>query len=71
MRFTDSPYEQMMQQIPAGRETALGPPALPPEHPCYGCPYGRNAPCIGTCYRNLVKRYDSGESAHQIKKNDT
>jgi len=52
MRFTNSPYEKVMQQIPAGRERALGPPALPPDHPCYRCPY---RPCLGICYRSLVK----------------
>ncbi len=52
IRFTDSPYEQMMQQIPAGRE-AQKPPALPPGHPCHGCPY---RPCLGICYRKLLKK---------------
>ncbi len=55
IRFTDSPYEKMMQEIPAGRETAQGPPALPFGHPCYGCPY---QPCFGTCYRELMKGCD-------------
>lgn len=52
-RFTDSSYERMMQQIPTGREMAQGPPALSPEHPCYGCLY---QPCLGICYRKLLKR---------------
>ncbi len=55
MRFTDSPYEKMMEQVPAGRETVSRPPARPPGHPCHGCPYGRDAPCIGVCYRELMK----------------
>ncbi len=58
IRFTDSPYEQMMQQIPAGRE-AQKPPALPPGHPCHGCPY---RPCLGICYRKLLK----GSEKHAV-----
>ena len=55
MRFTDSPYERMMTQVPHGIREALGPPDRPPDHPCYGCPYGQNAPCLGICYRKLIK----------------
>ena len=54
-RFTDSPYEKMMQQVPTETREAHGPPALPPGHPCHGCPYGRNTPCLGVCYRELMK----------------
>ena len=52
-RFTDSPYERMMTQPPEGRQEAPAPPALPPGHPCYGCPY---RPCMGVCYRKLMKK---------------
>lgn len=51
--FTDSPYEKMMTQKPAGRQEAPAPPALPPDHPCFGCPY---RPCMGVCYRKLMKK---------------
>lgn len=54
--FTDSPYEKMMTQKPEGRQEAPAPPALPPDHPCFGCPYGRNTPCLGVCYRELLRR---------------
>lgn len=36
-RFTDSPYERMMVQIPTETREAHGPPAFPPGHPCHGC----------------------------------
>ena len=39
----------MMQQKPAGRR-APKPPALPPDHPCYGCNYGMGRRCVGVCY---------------------
>lgn len=60
--FTDSPYEKMMTQAPdEGREVACPPPAFPPGHPCLGCSYGREAPCLGVCYRKLLK--GSGKNA--------
>ena len=36
MRFTDSPYERMMTQVPTETREAHGPPVRPPDHPCYG-----------------------------------
>ena len=62
MRFTDSPYERMMTQIPTETREAHGPPVRPPDHPCYGCPYGRDAPCIGICYKKLLK----GSGKHAV-----
>ena len=56
MRFTDSPYERMMTQVPTERREVHGPPALPPTHPCHGCPYRRDAPCLGVCYRDLLRK---------------
>lgn len=53
--FTGSPYERMMTQVPTDKREALGPPSYPSEHPCCGCPYGRDAPCLGTCYRKLTQ----------------
>lgn len=54
--FTDSPYEKMMMQVPDGRRAAVQPPpTFPSGHPCHGCPYGRGAPCIGICYRELLR----------------
>ena len=56
-RFTDSPCERLMTQIPNERRAAENPPpAFPPGHPCRGCPYGRNTPCLGVCYRKLIRR---------------
>lgn len=58
-QFTDSPYERMMTQNHlSGREARL-PPAPPSDSPCCGCPYGRDAPCLGICYRKLMKRGDT------------
>ena len=59
MRFTDSPYERLMTQTPPGREKAPASPVRPPGHPCHGCPYGRDAPCLGICYKKLLKRSDT------------
>lgn len=53
--FTDSPYERMMVQLPTGQEKAPASSARPPSHPCCGCPYGREAPCLGVCYKKLLK----------------
>ena len=55
MRFTDSPFERMMTQRPAPSRAAPASPVHPPGHPCYRCPYGINAPCVGICYKNLKK----------------
>ena len=55
MNFTDSPYERMMKQIPSVKRAADAPLSFPSGHSCHGCPYGRGAPCVGICYRNLLK----------------
>ena len=55
-RFTDSPYERMMTQVPTERREGHGAPPLPPGHPCHGCPYRRDAPCLSICYRDLLRR---------------
>lgn len=57
--FTDSPYEKMMTQVPTEQREATGPPAFPPGHPCLGCSYGRDVPCLGVCYRKLMGRSNS------------
>ncbi len=62
IRFTDSPYERMMTQKPVVGREAREPPALPPDHPCHGCAYGRDTPCLGICYKKLLK----GSDAHAI-----
>jgi hypothetical protein len=52
-RFTDSPYERMMTQKQEAQNQPQ-PPALPEDHPCYGCGnYGR--PCVGICIRELLR----------------
>ena len=53
--FSNNPgLERMMQQKPTGRRVPE-PPALPPDHPCYGCNYGMGRRCIGVCYKQLLK----------------
>ncbi len=56
MRFTDSPYEHFMTQVPAGRKDVPRPPVRPPGHPCMGCPFDNGTPCIGVCLRALMKK---------------
>ena len=47
MKFTNSPYETMMQQVPRY------------ERPCHGCPYWRGIGCVA-CYRELLKGTGGG-----------
>ena len=58
MRFTDSQYELMMSQKPDERREPEPPAQFPKGHPCYGCSFGRGSPCMGICYRKLMKRSD-------------
>lgn len=51
-RFTNSPLEKLMQQIP--RVERREKPVAPPGHPCRGCVnYGQG--CIAPCYRDLLR----------------
>lgn len=52
MRFTGSPYEKMMQEIP--RPKAPAPMQAPKGTRCHGCPYWREIACV-SCYRALLK----------------
>ncbi|MCD7947877.1 MAG: hypothetical protein LUG13_06235 [Oscillospiraceae bacterium] len=62
-RFTDSPYEKMMQEIP--RPGKPGPMAKPPaESPCHGCGYWRGMPCVGNCWRELMAPRSCGQNVH-------
>ena len=58
MRFTDSPYELMMSQKPDERREPEPPAQFPKGHPCYGCSFLRGSPCMGICYRKLMRRSD-------------
>ena len=54
--FSNNPgLERMMQQKPTGRRVPE-PPALPPDHPCYGCNYGVGRRCVGICYKELLSK---------------
>ena len=58
-RFTDSPYEKIMTEIPRGRK-GTSCPSLPENHECYGCGnYG--GPCVGFCHRELLKNRTSDQ----------
>lgn len=51
MRFTNSPYEKMMREIP--RYERRSPPKAVADSPCHGCPYWRGICCV-PCYRELL-----------------
>ena len=55
-RFTDTPSKKYFPDPPRRAVWDPPPPALPPTHPCHGCPYRRDAPCLGVCYRDLLRR---------------
>lgn len=54
-RFTESPYEELMGQVPEGAHPAPS-PGPPPGDRCRGCPYGKPRPCIGVCMKELAKK---------------
>jgi hypothetical protein len=54
MRFTNSPFEKMMQQVP--RTLRPTPPKPRRGSPCAGCSYWNGAACVGVCYRELRVR---------------
>lgn len=51
-RFTDSPYERLMQEKPMYREEKSS--LLSEEHPCSSCSYRRLDFCSGVCFRDLI-----------------
>ncbi len=57
MRFTDSPYEKLMQELPRPKSPA--PMQAPKGTRCHGCPYWRGIGCV-SCYRDLLKPERSG-----------
>lgn len=57
MRFTNSPYEKMMQEVP--RYEAPPPLKAPKGSRCSGCPYWRGISCV-SCYRELLKAPGGG-----------
>ena len=64
MKFTNSPYETMMQQVPryerpepvkaVPRYERPEPVKAPEGSRCHGCPYWRGIGCVA-CYRELLK----------------
>ena len=57
MKFTNSPYETIMQQVP--RYERPEPVKAPEGSRCHGCPYWRGIGCVA-CYRELLKGAGSG-----------
>ena len=57
MKFTNSPYETMMQQVP--RYERPGPVKAPEGSRCHGCPYWQGIGCVA-CYRELLKGAGGG-----------
>lgn len=51
-KFTDSPFERLMQEKPMYREKKTS--SLSEEHPCYSCNYRKLDFCSGVCYRDLI-----------------
>lgn len=52
MRFTNSPFEKMMQEVPKPRRPI--PKRPPPGTRCVGCSFWNGTACVGICYRELV-----------------
>ena len=57
MKFANSPYETMMQQVP--RYERPEPAKAPEGSRCHGCPYWRGIGCVA-CYRELLKGAGGG-----------
>lgn len=62
-RFTESPYEEMMEQVPPGRLS--GEEETDPGHKCGGCPYGKGRPCIGFCTRGILAAGRKNRREHE------
>lgn len=55
MRFTDSPYEALMRRNRGPTPDSPRLEALPEGHPCRGCAFRTGGPCVGNCYKKLLK----------------
>ena len=66
MRFTDSPFEKMMQEVPRPRSDNTKKP--PQGSPCRNCSFWQGRACIGTCYRDLIQRKGDGTSGQNVHK---
>ena len=53
MKFTNSPYEMLMQEKPKAHTPT--PMQAPKGTPCEGCPYWRGIACL-FCYRKALKK---------------
>jgi hypothetical protein len=51
MKFTDSPFEKMMQEIPRPKRAAAPKPPL--GSPCRSCSFWQGQACVGVCYKEL------------------
>ena len=57
MKFTNSPYETMIQQVP--RYERPEPVKALEGSCCHGCPYWRGIGCVA-CYQELLKGAGGG-----------
>ena len=51
--FTDNPLERLMMRPPVVREKPAPPPAIPRDHPCFGCKRWPEGNCVLPCYRGI------------------
>lgn len=54
MKFTNSPFERMMQEVPRATRPVMQ--KAPVGSICRSCSYWRGTACIGICYRELTSR---------------
>lgn len=59
MKFTDNKLEQLMSHNRGECRPDPGPSELRSDHPCRGCPYVRNRPCV-TCLRAILFQKNGG-----------
>ena len=64
-RFTDSPYEKMMTNVPQRKAETPCAKTLPPNHPCYGCGNYTGKPCVGLCTKEMNAWLNERRKPHE------
>ena len=59
-RFTNSPYERLMQRLPCQKPPSYPAQPVPEGHPCYGCG-NIGMVCVGICSRWVEKKLKKEE----------
>ena len=59
MKFTDNPFEKMMQKVPCAPRPKMT--KAPPGTLCRTCGFWRGVPCVAICYRELQASVTSGQ----------